>query len=84
MATTFGRCILDEVFLMPKHLLNMLKRGPKTFCCQCTKGLFKEAIVNEIDIHLNLKDHDPEVDFQPRTYMHFCSTYCANQFSMNN
>ena len=83
MATSYGKAIIfDEVFLLPKHLLNLLKRGPQSFCCQCTKGLFQEAFVNEIDIHLNLKDHDPQVDFQPKTCMYFCSTSCLKLFSI--
>ena len=56
--TPFGRWLLFEdlggfevkneplsaVMILPLHLIKALKKGPGSFCCWCTRGLFKEAL----------------------------------------
>lgn len=71
----FGKWLFQSENL-PKILVNMLKKGPKAFCCWCTKGLFKEAICQEFSVKMNLRDQ-PEED--PKTLMHFCSHQCSQQ-----
>ena len=62
--------------------MNLLKKGPRAFCCWCTKALFKEALIKEVPVHIMVKNPDAEDDFhqvQPMAIMHFCGYSCSKE-----
>ena len=73
-STAFGRKILDfKSECLPRHLVFVLRKGPKTFCNYCCEPIFHEGLFEKKSVTLLLKD-EPEV--QPQVVMHFCSHFC--------
>jgi len=85
LTSSFGKWLLfkDEVVLLPRPLMNLLKKGPRAFCSWCTKALFREAVIKELPIHIMVRNPESEEDYhnqiQPTTIMHFCGNTCSTQ-----
>ena len=74
-----GKLLLDnQSNYLPRFLVFLLRKGPKTFCNFCTTPIFQDGLTARKPVELLLKD-DPE--YQPMVVLHFCTYFCYTKVS---